>query len=82
MYLGEAMFCDNSGSPLQIRGNKPIRIDGCKNIGPHNCLRIGDNGKQHNGDTANCKHPTVTLSIRMEHTLTFVRTTKEINQTA
>lgn len=82
MYLGEDIFCDGPGSPILIHGNKPIRVDGNKKIGSHNDLRIGDNGKQHKGDTANSEHPTVTISIGTERTLTFVRTTKEINQKA
>ena len=82
MYLGEDMFCDNSGSAILICGNKPMCGNGNKKIGPHNHMRIGDNGKQHKGDIADCKHPTVTISIGTERTLTFVRTTKEINQKA
>ena len=80
MYLGEDMFCDEFGNPFLMDDNKHIRVDGNKKIGNHNDLRISDNGKQHIGDTANCEHPTVTITIGKERNLTFVRMTKDINQ--
>ncbi len=71
IYHGKDIYRDENGYPLLDDEGQEIRDDCNKLVNFHNDLCFNDQGEQSQRDTANGKHPIVTLTIGATRKLTF-----------